>query len=117
MARGDSHVVDLLKISIEILYKELCGKLLDMCNADSSLHELEMRFLLPSDALFAEPIQITLDKRVHWYAGLTKQGQPCPICVTRVSKGPALVNDQSDAVKTGELERFIFIQQCIITRE
>ncbi|KAL2553044.1 hypothetical protein Fot_06663 [Forsythia ovata] len=60
--RGDNHVVDGLEIVTEISYKELYGKLLDLCNVDSSLHELEMRFLLPGDAMFAEPIQITLDK-------------------------------------------------------
>ncbi|KAL2545591.1 Uncharacterized protein Fot_14824 [Forsythia ovata] len=105
--RGDSHVVDGLEIVTEISYKELYGKLLDLCNVDSSLHKLEMRFLLPGDAMFAEPIQITLDKHVHWYVGLTKQGQPHPICVTRVSKGPTLVNDKTDAVKPGELEHKI----------
>ncbi|KAL2455524.1 hypothetical protein Fot_57456 [Forsythia ovata] len=83
------------------------GKLLDMCNVDSSLRELEMRFLLPGDAMFAEPIQITLDKHVHWYVGLNKQCQPHPICITRVSKGPALVNDKTDVVELGELEREI----------
>ncbi|KAL2515083.1 hypothetical protein Fot_29054 [Forsythia ovata] len=83
------------------------GKLLDLCNVDSSLHELEMRFLLPSDTMFAEPIQITLDKHVHWYVGLTKQGHHLPICVTRVSKGRTLVNDKTDAVELGELKREI----------
>ncbi|KAL2553078.1 hypothetical protein Fot_06697 [Forsythia ovata] len=88
------------------------GKLLDLCNVDSSLHELEMRFLLPGYALFVEPIQITLDKYVHWYIGLTKQGQPRPICVTHMSTGPVefshrAVNDQSNAVELDELERDI----------
>ncbi|KAL2538143.1 hypothetical protein Fot_19534 [Forsythia ovata] len=101
---GDSHDVDGLEIVTEISYKELYGKLLDLCNGDYSLHELEMRFLLPGDAMFAEPIQIILDKHVHWYVGLNKQGYPRPICITRVSKGPALVNDKTDAVKPGELE-------------
>ncbi|KAL2529460.1 Uncharacterized protein Fot_22061 [Forsythia ovata] len=63
-----------------------------------------MRFLLPGDAMFAEPIQITLDKHVHWYVGLNKQGQPRPICITHVSKGAALVNDKIDVVESGELE-------------
>ncbi|KAL2489817.1 SLT domain-containing protein [Forsythia ovata] len=94
--------------------RKLYGKLLDLCNVDSSLHELEMRFLLPRDALFAEPIQITLDKYVHWYVSLTKQGQHRPICVTRVIKGPAefshVVNNQSDAVEVGELEFHIEIE-------
>ncbi|KAL2514621.1 hypothetical protein Fot_28592 [Forsythia ovata] len=31
-------------------------------------------------------------------------GQPRPICITRVSKGPALVNDKTDVVELGELE-------------
>ncbi|KAL2553286.1 Uncharacterized protein Fot_06905 [Forsythia ovata] len=66
-----------------------------------------MRFLLPGDAMFAEPIHITLDKHVHWYVGLNKQGQPRPICITCVSKGPALVNDKTDAVEPGEYEREI----------
>ncbi|KAL2545543.1 Uncharacterized protein Fot_14776 [Forsythia ovata] len=105
--RGDSHVVDGLEIVTEISYKELYVKLLDLCNVDSSLHKLEMRFLLPGDAMFAEPIQITLDKHVHWYVGLTKQGQPHPIYVTRVSKGPSLVNDKTNAVEPGELEHKI----------
>ncbi|KAL2493639.1 hypothetical protein Fot_37396 [Forsythia ovata] len=61
--RGDSHVVDGLEIVTEISYKELYRKLLDLCNVDSSLHELEMRFLLP--AMFVEPIQITLDKHAR----------------------------------------------------
>ncbi|KAL2501698.1 hypothetical protein Fot_35546 [Forsythia ovata] len=38
---------------------------------------------------------------------LTKQSQPRPICVTCVSKGPALVNDKTDAVELGELEHKI----------
>ncbi|KAL2552050.1 hypothetical protein Fot_05669 [Forsythia ovata] len=46
-------VVDGLEIVTEISYKELYGKLLDLCNINS----LELRFLLPGDALFAEPIQ------------------------------------------------------------
>ncbi|KAL2496296.1 Uncharacterized protein Fot_40053 [Forsythia ovata] len=53
------------------------------------------------------PIQITLEKHVHCYVGLNKQGQPRSICVIRVSKGPALVNDKTDAVELGELEREI----------
>ncbi|KAL2501850.1 uncharacterized protein Fot_35698 [Forsythia ovata] len=57
--------------------------------------------------MFTEPIQITLDKHVHWYVGLNKQGKSRPICVTHVSKGPALVNDKIDAVELGELEREI----------
>ncbi|KAL2480729.1 Uncharacterized protein Adt_33695 [Abeliophyllum distichum] len=105
--RDDSYVVDGLEIVTEISYKELYGKLLDLCNVDSSSHELEMRFLLPGDAMFAEPIQITLDKHVHLFVGLTKQGKPCPICITCVSKGPALVNDKTDAVEPGELEHKI----------
>ncbi|KAL2545063.1 uncharacterized protein Fot_14296 [Forsythia ovata] len=105
--RGDSHVVDGLEIVTEISYKELYGKLLDLCNGDSSLHEWEMRFLIPGDAMFMEPIQITLDKHVHWYVGLNKQGQPRPICITRVSKGPALVNHKTDVVEPGELDREI----------
>ncbi|KAL2520000.1 Uncharacterized protein Fot_23923 [Forsythia ovata] len=105
--RGDSHVVDGLEIVTKILYKESYGKLLDLCNVDSSLHELDMRFPLPGDVMFAEPIQITLDKHVHWYVGLNKQGQPHPIGVVLVSKGPALVNDKIDAVELGELEREI----------
>ncbi|KAL2520447.1 uncharacterized protein Fot_24370 [Forsythia ovata] len=71
--------------------------------ANSSL----MRFLLPGDAMFVEPIQITLDKHVHWYVGLNKQGQLRPICLTHVSKGLALVNDKTDAVEPGELEHEI----------
>ncbi|KAL2515165.1 hypothetical protein Fot_29136 [Forsythia ovata] len=63
-----------------------------------------MMFLLPGDVIFAEPIQITLDKHVHWYVGLNEQGQPRPICVTRVSKVPALVNDKTDVVEPSELE-------------
>ncbi|KAL2508622.1 Uncharacterized protein Fot_32269 [Forsythia ovata] len=102
--RGDSHVLDGLEIVTEISYKELYSKLLDLCNVDYSLHELVMRFLLPSDAMFLEPIHITLDKHVHWYVGLNKQGQPRPICITPVSKGLALVNDKTDAVELGELE-------------
>ncbi|KAL2549540.1 hypothetical protein Fot_11070 [Forsythia ovata] len=96
--------MDGLEIVTEISYKELYGKLLDLCNVDSSLHKLEMRFLLPGDAMFAKPIQITLDKHVHWYVGLNKKGQPCPIFITRMSKGPALVNDKTNAVEPGELE-------------
>ncbi|KAL2545245.1 hypothetical protein Fot_14478 [Forsythia ovata] len=105
--RGDSHIVDGLEIVTEISYKELYGKLLDLCNIDSPLHELEMMFLLLGDAIFAEPIQNTLDKHVHWYVGLNKQGQPCPICITRVSKGPSLVNDKTIAIEPGELEHKI----------
>ncbi|KAL2487982.1 Lipoxygenase [Forsythia ovata] len=41
------------------------------------------------------------------YVGLNKQGHPRPICITRVSKGPALVNDKNDTVESGELERKI----------
>ncbi|KAL2553254.1 hypothetical protein Fot_06873 [Forsythia ovata] len=74
--QGDSHVVDRLEIVTEISYKELYGKLLDMCNVDSSLHELEMRFLLPSDAMFVEPIQITLDK----HAGEFPKRHKCSKC-------------------------------------
>ncbi|KAL2515580.1 hypothetical protein Fot_29551 [Forsythia ovata] len=66
-----------------------------------------MRFLLPGDAIFAEPILITLDKHVHWYVGLTKQSQHRSICVTCVNKGPVLFNDKTDAVELGELEREI----------
>ncbi|KAL2512883.1 hypothetical protein Adt_18483 [Abeliophyllum distichum] len=77
--RGDIHVVDGLEIVTYISYKELYGKLLDLYNVDSFLHELEIRFLVPSDAMFAEPIQIALDKHVHKYVGLTKQGQHRPI--------------------------------------
>ncbi|KAL2493962.1 hypothetical protein Fot_37719 [Forsythia ovata] len=44
---------------------------------------------------------------MHWYVGLTKQGQTRPISVTCVSKGPALVNDKTDTVEPGELEREI----------
>ncbi|KAL2551991.1 DNA-directed DNA polymerase [Forsythia ovata] len=51
--RGDNNVVDGLEIVTEISYKELYGKLLDMCNINS----LELKFLLPGNALFAEPIQ------------------------------------------------------------
>ncbi|KAL2520542.1 hypothetical protein Fot_24465 [Forsythia ovata] len=69
-----------------------------------------MRFLLPGDVMFAEPTQITLDKHVHWYVGLNKQGQPRLICVTRVSKGPALVNDKTNAVELGEPEHEIEIE-------
>ncbi|KAL2508382.1 hypothetical protein Fot_32029 [Forsythia ovata] len=54
--------------------------------------------------MFVEPIQITLNKHVHWYVGLTKQGQPRPIYVTRVNKGLALVNDKTNAIEPGELE-------------
>ncbi|KAL2538495.1 hypothetical protein Fot_19886 [Forsythia ovata] len=63
--RSDSHVLDGLEIVAEISYKELYGKLLDLCNVDYSLHELEMRFLLLGDTMFAEPIHITLDKHVR----------------------------------------------------
>ncbi|KAL2520165.1 hypothetical protein Fot_24088 [Forsythia ovata] len=77
---GDSHVVDGLEIVTEISYKELYSKLLDLCNVDSSLHELEMRFFLPGDALFAEPIQITLDK----HAGEFSKRQKCSRCRTTV---------------------------------
>ncbi|KAL2520531.1 Alanine-tRNA ligase [Forsythia ovata] len=49
---------DGLEIVTEISYKGLFGKLLDLCSVDTSLHELEMRFLQPGDAMFAEPIQI-----------------------------------------------------------
>ncbi|KAL2545773.1 hypothetical protein Fot_15006 [Forsythia ovata] len=66
-----------------------------------------MRFLLPGDAMFAELIHITLDKHVHWYVSLTKQGQPHLICIPRVSKGPELVNDKTDAVEPSKLEREI----------
>ncbi|KAL2544474.1 Uncharacterized protein Fot_13707 [Forsythia ovata] len=74
-----------------------------------------MRFLLPGDAMFAEPIQITLDKHVQWYVGLTKQVQSRPICVTHVSKGPALVNDKTDVVEPGELEREIETETLSLT--
>ncbi|KAL2559514.1 Uncharacterized protein Fot_04253 [Forsythia ovata] len=72
-----------------------------------------MRFLLPGNAMFVEPIQITLDEHVHWYVGLTKQGQSRPILVTHVSKGPELVNDKTDAVELGELEREIEIETLL----
>ncbi|KAL2496149.1 hypothetical protein Fot_39906 [Forsythia ovata] len=45
--------------------------------------------------------------RFHIKSCLNKQGQPRSICVIRVSKGPALVNDKTDAVELGELEREI----------
>ncbi|KAL2545258.1 hypothetical protein Fot_14491 [Forsythia ovata] len=57
--------------------------------------------------MFTKPIHITLEKHVDWYVGLTKQGQHCLICVTRVSKGPSLVNDKTGAIELGELEREI----------
>ncbi|KAL2538979.1 Cysteine-rich receptor-like protein kinase 25 [Forsythia ovata] len=68
-----------------------------------------LRFLLPGDVLFTEPIQITLDKQVQWHVSLTKQCQSHPTCITCVSKGlvdfsQGTINDQS-AVKAGELER------------
>ncbi|KAL2501270.1 hypothetical protein Fot_35118 [Forsythia ovata] len=66
-----------------------------------------MTFLLLGEAMFAEQIQITLDKHVHWYVGLNKQGQPRLICVTYVSKDLALVNDKTNAVELGKLEREI----------
>ncbi|KAL2488972.1 hypothetical protein Fot_42264 [Forsythia ovata] len=74
--RDDTHVVDGLEIVNEISYKELYGKLLDLCNVDSSLHELEMRFLLPGDVIFAESIQITLDK----HAGEFLKRHKCSRC-------------------------------------
>ncbi|KAL2514899.1 hypothetical protein Fot_28870 [Forsythia ovata] len=111
----DSQLMDGLQISVKISYKDVYGKVLELCNVHSSLHGLEMRFFVPGDALFAESIQITLDKHVHWYVGLTKQGQHCHICVTRVSKGPTefshgAVNDQSNAVKAREIERIMEIE-------
>ncbi|KAL2550849.1 Uncharacterized protein Fot_12379 [Forsythia ovata] len=74
--RGNSHVVDGLEIVNEISYKELYGKLLDLCNVNSSLHELEMRFLLSGDAMFEEPIHITLDK----HSGEFSKRHKCSRC-------------------------------------
>ncbi|KAL2514637.1 hypothetical protein Fot_28608 [Forsythia ovata] len=67
------------------------------------------------DHMLAAPragvLPATCGVRMSWRSSLgsvlTRQGQSRPICVTYVNKGLALVNDKTDAVELGELEREI----------
>ncbi|KAL8497160.1 hypothetical protein ACS0TY_020735 [Phlomoides rotata] len=78
--------VEGLPISSNMTYEELHSEVLSLCKVDSSLHDVEMRFLLPGKKEFQVPIQIISNRHLHWLVGLNKQGHYCSICVTIVDK-------------------------------
>ncbi|KAL2492177.1 Uncharacterized protein Adt_27805 [Abeliophyllum distichum] len=59
------------------------------------------------DSHVVDGLEIVTEISYNELYGLTKQGQPRPICLTRMSKGPALVNDKTNTVEPGELEHEI----------